>query len=62
MKKKIPPLSSNIFWAMKLLQFCEGANLTPYIAPGPLEARLAVGDEMLGVNVWNLLSYECVSV
>lgn len=40
----------------------KGANPTPYIAPGPSEARLAVGDEMLGLNVWNHLSYEYISV
>ena len=49
MEIKIPPLSP-IFWAIKLLPFCEGANPTPYIASGPSEARLAVGEEMLGVN------------
>lgn len=61
MEMKIPPLSP-IFWDIKLLPFCEGANPTPYIAPGPSEARLAVGNEILGVNVWNVLNYEYISV
>lgn len=44
------------FLGREVLQLCEGANPSPCTAQGPPEARLAVGDEMLGVYLLNLLS------